>query len=201
MSNDQAFSEWMAKLRRGDAQAAQLVFERFARRLISLAAHKLPGVLRAKVDPEDVVQSAFKSFFVGNTAGKFQLDNWDSLWAMLTVITVRKCGRRLSHFGAACRDLRREVTVAADPDKTSVVWEAPGLDPTPAEAAIWAETLDRILGDLKESERPIIQMRLQGYSIAEIAAVVDRSERTVLRVLEGVRTHLEQISAEDDDGP
>jgi DNA-directed RNA polymerase specialized sigma24 family protein len=118
---------------------------------------------------------------------------------MLTVITVRKCGRRLSHFRAACRDLRREVAVAAAPEGTSVVWEAPGLDPTPAEAAIWAETLDQILTELRPSERPIVQMRLQGYDIAEIAAAVNRSERTVLRVLEGVRTHLEQISAEDDE--
>jgi RNA polymerase sigma-70 factor, ECF subfamily len=144
-----------------------------------------------------VVQSAFKSFFVGQTEGKFQLENWDSLWAMLTVITVRKCGRRLSHFRAACRDLRREVEVAADKEG-HVTWEAPGLDPTPAEAAIWAETLAQILGEIKERERPIVQMRLQGYGIAEIAAAVGRSERTVLRVLEGVRTFIEQMNPEDE---
>lgn len=199
MATDPTFADWLAKLRRGDPDAAKLVFDRFARRLIGLAAHRLPAVLRAKVDPEDVVQSAFRSFFAAQATGRFEFDGWDALWAMLTVITVRKCGKRLTHFRAASRDFRREIATAAD--GTSIVYETPGLDPTPAEAAIWADTLDQILSDLKEAERPVVLMRLQGYAIAEIATHVGRSERTVLRVLEGVRNHLERLTLDDEGEP
>ena len=44
---------------------------------------------RQKVDPEDVVQSAFRSFFTRQAAGQFDVASWDDLWGLLVVITVR----------------------------------------------------------------------------------------------------------------
>ena len=43
---------------------ARALFERFSRRLIGLARCHLEVRLQHKVDPEDVVQSAYKSFFL-----------------------------------------------------------------------------------------------------------------------------------------
>src|SRR5207302_11053184 len=111
-------SQLMAALRRGDDAAAQVVFERYARRLIGLAATRLPERIRSKVDPEDVVQSAFRSFFLRQANGRIDLDDWDGLWTMLTVITVRKCGHRLEQLQAARRDVRREVALAGPGDDT-----------------------------------------------------------------------------------
>ena len=48
--------------------------------LIGLARSHLGGVIRQKVDPEDVVQSVFRSFFQRNAQGNWNLDDWDSLW-------------------------------------------------------------------------------------------------------------------------
>jgi len=53
----------MDLLRSGDQAAAELVVKKFARRLIGLAAARLPAPVRAKEDEDDAVQSAFKSFF------------------------------------------------------------------------------------------------------------------------------------------
>src|SRR5947209_3513948 len=80
MPDEVPFSQLMAALRRGDGQAARTVFERYARRLIGLAATRLPDNVRSKVDPEDVVQSAFRSFFQRQADGQFELDDWDGLW-------------------------------------------------------------------------------------------------------------------------
>ena len=52
----------MARLRAGDNAAAAEVFRRFANRLIGLARTHLDARVRQKVDPEDVMQSALKSF-------------------------------------------------------------------------------------------------------------------------------------------
>ena len=54
------------------------------------------------------MQSVFKSFFRRHAEGQFDLAGWDSLWALLTVITlkVRPQGKE---YLAACRDVRREV--------------------------------------------------------------------------------------------
>src|SRR5580692_11428902 len=98
MSVDPSFDTVMQRLRAGDDEAAADVFRRFADRLIGLARSRLDERLRQKVDPEDVMQSVFKSFFRVQADGKLDLANWDSLWALLTVITLRKCGHRIEYF-------------------------------------------------------------------------------------------------------
>jgi hypothetical protein len=72
--------------------------ERFASRLIALARAELDSRIRQKVDPEDVLQSVYKSFFRRHAEGEFDLDGWDRLWAVLATITINKC-RRWPSFG------------------------------------------------------------------------------------------------------
>src|SRR5437763_12649833 len=100
MSND-TFAHLMARLRSGEDAAAREVFERFAGRLVALSRGRFNRLLARKVDPEDVVQSAFKSFFVRHRAGKLEVGGWDGLWNLLTLITLRKCAARAEYFLAA----------------------------------------------------------------------------------------------------
>src|SRR5947208_1858161 len=110
MTPNDSFHEVMARLRTGDQDAAARVFHQFAQRLIALAQTRLQGRLRQKIDPEDVLQSVYKSFFVRHEKGQWQLDSWDGLWAILTVITLRKCGRWAELFQTERRDLKREIS-------------------------------------------------------------------------------------------
>jgi RNA polymerase sigma-70 factor, ECF subfamily len=149
MSEEAAsFDEVMTRLRKGDQAAAAEVFRRFANRLIGLARTHLDHRLRQKVGPEDVMQSALKSFFVRHADGKFDLAGWDNLWSMLVVITLRKCGHKAEHFRAACRDVGREQPPAAVSSADSVAsWEAVAPDPTPVQAALLAEAVEQVLRD------------------------------------------------------
>ena len=61
--------------------------------------------LRAKVDPEDVLQSVCESFFRRHAEGEFSLKDWDSLWALLAVITLRKCALWQERFQTEGRNL------------------------------------------------------------------------------------------------
>jgi RNA polymerase sigma-70 factor (ECF subfamily) len=63
MFDDTPFDEVIEQLRRGEEAGANHVYHRFARRLYGLAQARLNAAVRNKVDPEDVVQSAFRSFF------------------------------------------------------------------------------------------------------------------------------------------
>src|SRR5947207_2858035 len=113
MAAEQPFAELMRHLRENDPASAEAVFDRYAQRLVRLAASRLPVEVRAKDDADDVVQSVFVSFFRRHAAGQFtDLDGWDRLWSLLTVLTVRKCGHRLERFFAARRDVRRERPAA-----------------------------------------------------------------------------------------
>src|SRR5690242_9456367 len=61
VASEPSFADLMARLRAGDDAAAAALFQRFATRLIALARGRLDGLVRRKVDPEDVVQSVFRS--------------------------------------------------------------------------------------------------------------------------------------------
>jgi RNA polymerase sigma-70 factor (ECF subfamily) len=190
-----SFADFLTRLRAGDDAAARELFERFARRLVALARHRFADGLRHKVDPEDVVQSAYKSFFLRYADGNLDVCGWDSLWGLLTVITVRKCLDRVAYHRAACRDAAREV--AAPPGEERPAWqEAFDREPTPPEAVELSETLDRLLAGLDEDERAVAELSLQGYSTREISERVGRAERTVRLLREGVRRRLERMQRE-----
>src|SRR5205814_1905623 len=56
-------AELVARIRAGDEQAEDALFQRFTERLIAKAAARLSPKLARRVDPEDVVQSALATFF------------------------------------------------------------------------------------------------------------------------------------------
>jgi RNA polymerase sigma-70 factor (ECF subfamily) len=197
MLDNASFDDLMARLRQGDNTAEAEVFHRFRRRLIGLAQSRLGGLLRAKVDPEDVMQSVFKSFFLRHAEGQFELEDWDSLWSLLTTMTLRKCGYQIRHFRRGGRDVQREVKPQPGPDDSSASWEAIAREPTPAEAMLLAEAVEQLFRGLDDRERDIVQLSLQGYDVAEISPRVGRAERSVYRVLERVKGRLLRLSAED----
>ncbi len=197
MAHDESFADVMAQLRAGDGGAAALVFNRFANRLVALARSRLGAPLRQKVDPEDVLQSVFRSFFVRQADGQVQADSWDSLWAMLVVITVRKCGRRATYFRAARRDLRREVPVDGAEEASGVAREPADDEPTPDEAAMLTETVEGLMNSLVGRQREILALTLQGLNAAEIGVQLACTERTVYRVLERVKEWLQEMRDED----
>src|SRR5262249_1915459 len=78
MGTSSSFTDVMARLRAGDEDAARQVFQRFVHRLVGLARVRLGRDLRRRVDPEDVVQSAYKSFFLRYEEGRVEVRDWGS---------------------------------------------------------------------------------------------------------------------------
>src|SRR5262249_33221570 len=159
---------------------------------IALARGRLDALVRQKVDAEDVVQSVFKSFFLRHAEGRWDLGGWDGLWALLTVLTVRKCGRSARHYRAARRDARREVSPRAEADEGLAACADLAREPSPEEAAVLAETLEQLLAPLDQRDRDIVVLALQGHDTAEVAARAGCSQRSVQRVLLWVRSRLER---------
>jgi RNA polymerase sigma-70 factor, ECF subfamily len=197
MAGSDSFSDVMARLRAGDEAAAREVFQRFVGKLIRLAHDQFDAVLRRKVDPEDVVQSAYKSFFLRYGAGKLEVENWGNLWSLLTMITLRKCLDRVEYHRAGCRDVQREAPAQPDAEATAPWWEAVAREPTPEEAAILVDTVEQLLRDLQAEERPILEMSLQGYTTQEITERLGLAERSVRRLRERIRKRLERMQLTD----
>lgn len=192
----------MSRLRAGEEDAAGEIFHRFARRLIGLARTRLDGAVRKKVDPEEVVQSVYKSFFVRFADGQFELEGWDSLWALLTVLTVRKCGHQIEYFRAARRDVHRELTPPPSPDNSHVSCQAIARDPAPEEAVVLTEMVEKLMRALDGRNREIVSLSLQGNKPAEIAVELGCTERTVQRVLQRVKQWLQaHQGGQDEESP
>jgi RNA polymerase sigma-70 factor (ECF subfamily) len=190
-----SFAEFLTRLDDRDDAAVQELIGRFTHQLLALAHQRIGGGLRHKVDPEDIVQSTYKSFFIRYSAEKVDVVNWNSLWGLLALITVRKFAERVAYHRAGCRDAAREVS---PPRQNEVArWLEPlGREPTPLEAAVLTETIEQLLAGLDEEERPILELSLQGYTTREISERLGRAERTVRLLREGVRHRLERWQRE-----
>jgi DNA-directed RNA polymerase specialized sigma24 family protein len=69
-------------------------------------------------------------------------------------------------------------------------------EPTAEEVAEAIELLERFMASRNTLERQVIEMRLQGESTDAIAQQINRTERTVRRVLESLRLEMESRFAD-----
>ena len=192
MDPSATFQEMMINLGAGEQKAAEKVFERFTGKLLGLARSRLDARLQQKVDPEDVLQSVYRSFFRRQENNEFDLDGWDELWALLVTFTVRKCCKQARHFQREKRDISREESPKQVDDQSEqfTQWELVSREPTPEQAVLLTELLDQLMSPFDEQGQTIISMRLQGYSEKEISSEINRTVRTVRRVLSRVRIQL-----------
>jgi RNA polymerase sigma-70 factor (ECF subfamily) len=197
MTEQSSFADVLARLRAGDESAAGAIFQRFAAGLLVLARSQLDSWVRLREDPEDVVQSVYKSFFSQQARGQFELTSWNELWGLLTLMTLRKCADRVEYLRAKCRDVAREVSSPPQGGDPGIRWEALERAPSPEEAAVLTETVHQLLARLEGDDRTIIQLSLEGYTTEEIRTRLGLSERTVRRVRERTKKRLERLQAED----
>ncbi len=183
----------MDRLKSGEDSAAREVFTLFTNRLVGLAKKNLSGRLAVKVDPEDVVQSAYKSFFLRQRDGGLDVGSWDGLWGVLTMITLRKCADRAAYYTAGKRDVGREVSPNPE-DSVAPADLVLDREPQPEEAAALAETVEELFRVLDDpDERAILELSLQGLTATEIAEHLGRAERSVRRLRERLRKRLERM--------
>jgi RNA polymerase sigma factor (sigma-70 family) len=190
MFEDEPFDVTMVRLRSGDGAVETAVFRRYLRRLIALAGERYDARLRDRVDVEDAVLSAFRSFFSRAGRGEFDLAGWGELWSLLAIITLRKCSRRHRALRAARRDPLRETHQSFDRLEPRQVADPA---PSPVEAAILSETVEALFRDLEPDDRPVVEHILQGYTAQETAVRLDCSERTVRRVRQRAKRCLERL--------
>ena len=63
----------LRRLRKGEQDAATRLYLRYARRLHGLATAQTGQDLKSRVDPEDIVQSVFRTFFRRAQEGHYEV--------------------------------------------------------------------------------------------------------------------------------
>ncbi|MFM7592947.1 MAG: RNA polymerase sigma factor [Isosphaeraceae bacterium] len=174
--------------RSGQMDASTRLYMKYADRLIGMTARKSSSELAAKVDPEDIVQSVFRTFFRRVEKGQYDVPEGEDIWKLLLVITLNKIRAVVAFNRAAKRDMRR---TKSDAMVEGAVAQADNKDEIAL--ATLRIVIDELLADQIEVNQIIIRQRIEGYDILEIAKNVNRSKRTVERVLQGFRARLSQL--------
>lgn len=166
----------LKRVERGEPDAPELIYHRYAEKLLTLARVHTGTDLSARFDPEDILQSVFRTFFRRAGRGDYDLPDNDSLWNLLLVIGLNKLRAKGAYHRAGVRDVRRTKSgVAAD----EAVRETAAADEMAlAELRI---ALEEVLAGLPDSQRVILEGRMAGESVDAIAARTGRSKRTVER--------------------
>ncbi len=159
------------------------LFQRYAQRLMAFARTRLPSDVSSRVDEEDIVQSVFRSFFRRNQGNEFYFDDSLDVRSLLAAMTYRKVINTIKHHH---RD-RRRTTCEQSSSTSDGSSQLADRNPTPEELNILVDYLAWILNHLNPVQREIIQLRLEGYTVAEIADRVQLSQRTVKRALARAR--------------
>ncbi|MCA9054096.1 MAG: helix-turn-helix domain-containing protein [Planctomycetaceae bacterium] len=174
------------RVQEGDQAAAREIFDRYVHRLTALARGHLSASIRQRLDAEDVLQSAFRSFFTRAREGQYVLERSGDLWRLLAAITRNKVLKKSEHHMQQRRDFRRDHS-AGEPPELSDVQEAVSEDVL--ELMDEVENLSR---QFSVEQQQMIALRLQGVAIPDVAESVGRSERTVRRMLQRFRGMLEE---------
>lgn len=180
----------LRRFRGGDEDAATQLYLRYAGRLRALAATRAGTALASRFDPEDIVQSVFRTFFRRAAAGEYQVPDGDELWKLFLVIGLNKVRAVAAHHKAAKRDVRQ--TAGGD------AVDAAGPSSEEDDLRVLQMTIDEMLAPLPATHREIITLRIAGHEVADIAARTGRAKRSVERILQEFRTSLKGVLHESE---
>ncbi len=182
----------IARVREGSQDAATAFYSRYAQRLLALAKARTGNDLAARLDAEDIVQSVFGSFFRGANQGLYDAPSGEEIWGLLLVIAMNKIRVKGRHHRAAKRDVRK--TLGGD-SLLAVGVDSPETDE--AAHTLLRLVLDEVLARLPVGHREIVQLRLEGHEVGEIAKMSAKSMRTTERVLQEFRTRMTELFDRD----
>jgi RNA polymerase sigma-70 factor (ECF subfamily) len=174
--------------RQGSQEAATQLYRRYVNRLRALAEAKCSAALSRRVDADDIVQSVFRTFFRGLKQGFYDIPEGEDLWKLFLVISLNKIRTKGAFHTAAKRDVRLTERVSANDscmaqDHFNEVFLQ----------MVMREAMDQ----LGPRQREMLELRLHGYNVDEIAVKTGRSKRTVERILQEVLNNLRDLLSQD----
>lgn len=179
----------LRRFRSGEQGAAAELYSRYAQKVQAVARACTSPVLAPRLDADDVVQSVFRTFFRRAAEGQYEAPDGTELWNLLQVISVNKVRTLASHHRAA----KRNVASTSSLDESL---HEPG-HANQESLVVLRMMIDEALRGLHADQQRMVQLRIEGHSIAEIALATNRSKRSVERLLQDFRARLSRLVFEE----
>lgn len=187
---------WIKSVEDGDDSSANQLWNYCFPKLLSYSKTKLPDHLRRALDEEDVALSAFKSFCLAAAKGSFpQLEGRDDLWKLLLCIASRKAQNyvrrelREKRGGGRVRgeSIFEKGDRSGDPNAPGI-GNVAGSTASPEMLAQFTDDARAMIEMLQDDTvKTIALLRMEGYSVEEIAERLGCGKRTVERRLTLIR--------------
>jgi RNA polymerase sigma factor (sigma-70 family) len=187
------FAKLLARVRGGDEAATAELVQRYERAVLRSVRSRLSQSMRGVLDSMDVMQSVHRSLLTGVKNERFQFTTPQQLIGLAVVLVQRKVAR---HW----RKLKRLPTISGNLNDSS---SGESLDTiasdesAPSEIATANDLLERLLSQLNEFDRQLVQLKLNGHSSAESAAILSRDPAFIRMRWSRLRQFLRQCGYND----
>jgi RNA polymerase sigma-70 factor (ECF subfamily) len=166
----------LVQLCSGDTRAAEQVFRAYEPYLRMAVRRQFPAILRAKFDSADIVQSVWADVLQSFRRAGCRFLDADHLRGFLFVAARNRLIDRIREHREA---ITHEEPLEDADRRHSLLSPQPG----PSEVAQAEELWERILAHCPPEHRPLVALRRQGYSLAEIAERTGLHADSVRRIL------------------
>src|SRR5262249_31252054 len=160
------FAALLARARRGDQAALTELVRQYEPKLRIVARVLLGPALRPYLDSMDLVQSVHRSLLIGLRRDKFDIATPEQLLALARTMVQRKVAR---HWRRLQRQQRLSGGASPGGNLPPLLMARSSPQDAPARAAEFNDQVEHLCRDLEASQRRMLELRLRGYSTAEIA--------------------------------
>lgn len=167
MAAETSFDELLARVRRGDADAAYQIVARYESGIrVAVRTRLSDPALRRQFDSTDVCQSVFASFFLRAAAGQYDLNDPAQLVALLTKMARKKLAMQSRQARRKRRDASKVRSLATHEANL------PAKDADPAREAVGRDLLRRAYEVMDPEVREMAQLRADGADWSQIAVAL-----------------------------
>ncbi len=166
----------LARLCAGDTDAAGELFLAFEPYLRKAVRRHLPPPFRARFDSTDVLQSVWADVLRGFREAGWRFTDPDHLRGFLFVATRNRLIDRVRQHR---RGVEREEPLGEADRQLGLL----SPQPCPSEVAQEHDLWERIVANCPPEHRPILDLKRQGYALAEIAERTGLHPDSVRRIL------------------
>jgi RNA polymerase sigma-70 factor (ECF subfamily) len=194
--DDSLFSDFLRRVRAGDASAAEELVRRYASAVrVAVRVRLTDPALRREFDSVDVCQSVLASFFARAAAGQYDLCEPAQLTALLVRMALNKFSNQIRRCRRGRRDVRRTKGLGS---ASHTVQEA---RPGPDRLAEARDLLAALRAGLSDAERALADRRAAGRSWEEIAAELGGEAQALRKQLtRAVKRLAPRLGLADDGG-
>ncbi|HEX6963907.1 MAG TPA: sigma-70 family RNA polymerase sigma factor [Lacipirellula sp.] len=185
------FEVLIRRISEGSEEAVWEVLERYSTNILRVVRRHLPNELRPKIDSIDIVQSVWKSL-LRKGDGFDHISSAEHFVGYIAACARNKVLETHRNFTRhACADIRREVPLTTDQrDNDGAITPIRDLPDrradNPGDNATAREKWELAVQRAGERGQRVIQLRLQGMTLDEIAEETGMTKITVRRDLDAI---------------